>query len=107
MDRAVARGLRLRQVDVLTAAEADRLHLSDADHLTFATASGRVLYSANVADFARLHGEWLSAGLHHAGIVLLTDQLTPVGIQISALVRVLSELDSMQDRLEFLSGWTK
>ena len=48
MSRALARALRARNVDVTTALEQDMIERSDAAHLDYATAQGRVLFSFNV-----------------------------------------------------------
>jgi len=37
------------------------------------------LLTYNVKDFARIHGEWLTAGRHHAGILLARDYKRDVG----------------------------
>ncbi len=107
MDRDLVRGLRAAGVDVLTVADAGRRGISDEEQLAFATSEGRALYTCNVSDFARLHSGWLRVGRPHAGIIVLPDQLTAVGTQINALVRIVQTLDpaTMRDRLEFLSNW--
>lgn len=101
------RGLRANGIDVVTVEEAGRKGLSDDDHLVFAAAQTRVVYTTNASDFIRLHGESLRAESHHAGIVVLTNQLTSIGTQIRALTRLATTLDAetMADRLEFLSDW--
>lgn len=53
MRRALVRALRARGVDVLTAWDAGRIERSDQEHLEYAAAQGRVLYSFNVGDFYR------------------------------------------------------
>lgn len=105
--RAVARGLRQNGIEVLTAIEAGRQGASDEEQLEFAATQGRVLFSANVADFARIHKAWLQAGRHHSGLVLLHRQRTPIGIQVRALTRLANALvpGAMRDRQEYLSGW--
>ncbi len=107
MYHAIVRGLRDRGVDVITAFEARRLGLPDEEQLRFATSEGRAIYSANVADFARIHARWLRTGLHHTGLVLLSDQRTNLGVQIAALVRIANELTAQTaaDRLAFLKDW--
>ena len=55
MRRTLVFALRARNVDVLTALEADMINRGDEDHLAAATASGRVLYSYNLADYCILH----------------------------------------------------
>ena len=57
MRAALARGLRARGIDVLTAQEAGMIERSDPDHLAFAAGAGRVLCTFNVGDFWRLHSE--------------------------------------------------
>lgn len=54
MRRSLVFGLRARNVDVLTALEAEMVNRGDQDHLAAATASGRVLYTFNVADYCIL-----------------------------------------------------
>jgi hypothetical protein len=107
MRRGLVRALRGNGLDVLTVAEAGRRRLSDEEQLTFAATQGRAVYTANLADLARLHNRWLGRGLHHAGIIVLGEQLTDVGAQIRALLRLTATLDStaMRDRLEFLTNW--
>lgn len=107
MGRALVRGLLSRGFDVLTVAEAGRRGLPDDEQLRFAAIEQRVVYTCNVKHFAALHTAWLTDGLHHGGIVVLTRQLTPVGEQIRALTRLAGQItpEMMQDRLEFLGDW--
>jgi hypothetical protein len=108
LTRALVRGLRAQGVDVVTAAEAGTVSLKDEEQLSFAAQQSRAIYTANLTDFVRLHGVWLRAGRHHAGVIVLTDQRTPIGVQIRALVRLVNthSLETMRDRMEFLSNWT-
>ena len=109
MSHGLVRALRASGLDVMTVAEAQRRSLHDEQQLQYATSQGRSVYTCNVGDFARLHRDWLRGGLHHAGIILLADQSTDVGVQIRALVRLTAtlDLDAMRDRLEFLSNWIR
>lgn len=66
--------LRSAGFDVLTAAEAGNLELSDSAQLVWAAGQGRVIVTANLGHFAALHTEWASTGRVHSGIVLLTSQ---------------------------------
>lgn len=95
---AVTTGLRLRDVDVLTAQEANLLTASDKAHLAFAADKGRVLFTQD-ADFLRLHAE----GVVHTGIVYAHQQ-TPIGHIISGLVLIyqILEPEDMQNHIEFL-----
>jgi predicted nuclease of predicted toxin-antitoxin system len=75
---AVALALRLRGFDVLTTREADNKGLTDHQQLHFASSVGRVLFSHNVADFARLHVESMNNGVDHRGILLCRQ--VPIGL---------------------------
>ena len=107
MDGDLMRALRLRGVDARTALEAGLIARPDAEHLLHAAADGQVLYSFNVADFMRLHDEWLTAGRHHAGIVLTQQQRYGVGEQMRRLLRLVGTkpAEQMLDGVEFLSAW--
>jgi hypothetical protein len=85
--------LRLAGIDVLTTVEAGRQRASDEDQLLFAAAEHRVLYTANRADFARLHRDWLVAGRAHAGIITRSRQQLNVSAQILGLRRFCSALE--------------
>jgi len=76
LDEDFARGdrvaaLRAADFDVLTPREAGLLGATDEAQLLFAAAQGRLLVSHNVADFPRLHAEFMAAGRHHRGICLV------------------------------------
>ena len=107
MDKDLAEALRQRGVDVLTALEAGMIERPDPEHLKFAAAQGRVLYSFNVGDFAALHYDFMAHGKHHAGIVLAQQQRFSVGEQMRRLLRLIAALtaEAMQDQLEFLGSW--
>ncbi|MFN0014985.1 MAG: DUF5615 family PIN-like protein [Saprospiraceae bacterium] len=96
--RAVAKGLRIRGVDVLTCAEAGRLALSDEDHMQFAHAEGYVVVTSD-NDFLVLH----SAGIPHAGIAFAVSPM-PVGQFINALLLIheVLEAEEMYGHVEFL-----
>lgn len=77
---------------------------ADDEQLEFAAAQGRVLITSNMADFARLHGEWTNAGKHHVGIILVRQQRWGPGELARRIIRLLMPLsiEDMQGRLEFL-----
>ena len=107
MNQALVRGLRARGVDVITALDAGMIERSDAMHLDFAAIQGRVLCTANVADFYRLHAEYLAQGKHHGGLILIPQQRYTVGEQVRRLLKVVAtrSAEAMVDRIEFLSAW--
>ena len=80
--KAVAAGLRLRGIDVVTTHQAGMLGASDEQHLAFALSQGRVLVTQD-DDFIRLS----AGGAPHAGIVYAPQQ-TPVGEIIRGLTLI-------------------
>ena len=106
MRRSLVFGLRARNVDVLTASEAEMINRTDEDHLATATASGRVLYTFNVADYCVLHQAWISQRRIHAGIVVAPQQRYSTGEELRRLVRLAGSLtaEEMRNRIEFLSA---
>ena len=71
----VAGILRARGFDAMTTRDAGQLGRSDAEQLSFAAESNRVLLTHNRADFERLHREWLQAGRQHGGIIVARRRL--------------------------------
>lgn len=106
--RALVAGLRRRGVDVLTTREAGLINSPDNEQPEFATVQGRAIYSANVADFARLHARAISAGLRHGGVILRSNQYMPVGQQVVHLADLVRRAgpEDVANRLIFLDNWT-
>lgn len=102
---SVAPRLREFGFEAVSTPEADRLGKADEAQLEWATQEGRVLLTFNVADFARLHDEWLSHSRHHAGIIVSSQR--PIGDMLRRIFALSSSLgtEEMRDRLEFLSNW--
>ena len=95
---AVAIGLRLRGVDILTVQQAGLGGAEDAVHLEFALAQTRVIFTQDT-DFLHLAAE----GRRHAGIVYAPQQ-TPAGHIVRGLMlihQVLSTED-MAGMIEFI-----
>lgn len=108
MRRSLVFGLRARNVDVVTAADAEMINRDDQDQLATATTSERVLYTFNTADYCILHQEWTSRGRVHAGIIVAPQQRYAVGEELRRLMRLVSSVsaEDMRSRLEFLSSWS-
>jgi hypothetical protein len=70
MRRSLVFGLRSRNVDVLTALDAEMINRNDEDHLLQAASSGRALYTYNTADYCVLHQKWMTQERAHAGIII-------------------------------------
>ena len=95
---AVARGLRVRGVDVLTVAEAGMRGAEDEEHLRLAASQGRAIFTQD-DDFLRLHAQ----GVGHAGVIYAR-QRASVGDIVRGLVLVYQVLEpeDLVNRLEFL-----
>jgi hypothetical protein len=108
MSRNVIQSLRLRGLDVSSVSEAGLLYRPDETQLAFAAQQGRVLVSFNVADFCRLHGDWLAQGKSHAGILLAHQRRRySVVTQLRGLLQFSAKCrpEELRDRLEFLRDW--
>jgi hypothetical protein len=101
----LAHQLRTKGLDAVSTPESSRLRFPDESRLEWSTSQGRVLFSFNVRDFARIHHEVLARGESHSGIVV--SKRFPVGIVVLRLLHLAETLDAegMIDRLEFLSDW--
>jgi predicted nuclease of predicted toxin-antitoxin system len=93
----IAAGLRRRNIDVTTAAEAGLTGVTDSTHLEFAASSGRVVVTQD-DDFLRLHAQ----GVSHAGIAYCQQQSMSVGEMLRRLIHDLLSPGEMAGRVEFL-----
>ncbi len=95
----VSRALVRHAVDVLTAQDADRCGIPDAEQLAFATAEERVMVTFD-PDFPALH----RSGVKHAGIAWCPERKYGIGELIQALLLLHGVLDreAMRNHLEYL-----
>jgi predicted nuclease of predicted toxin-antitoxin system len=102
---SVAMALRLRGYDVITVKEAGRKGLSDIEQLEYASSENRLIFTFNVADFHKIHSEFIKTGRHHNGIIF-SKQL-PVRRIVKALLKLLSSLNSetVRNNVVWLSDW--
>jgi hypothetical protein len=102
INRALIKALQARDIDILTAKEAQLIQVADEHHLEYATSLNRTVFTFNARDFAKLHTEYLSAKRRHAGIII-SAQL-PVGVILRRLLKLLHtrSAEDMQDWLEYL-----
>lgn len=105
ISRSLVRALRARNIDVLTAQEAERKGVSDTDQLVYATAAGRVIFTFNTRDYVQLHAQFLAQRREHSGIIV-SDQLQ-VGVILRRLLLLVDarSADEMRNWLEYLSNW--
>ncbi len=96
---AVARGLRRRGVDVLTAQEAGRCGVTDIEQLRYAHQQGRVLVTFD-DDFLGL----AAGGAQHAGIAFCSAMKYTLGELIRVLLLAYEVLEpaDMLNHIEFL-----
>jgi Domain of unknown function (DUF5615) len=108
MECGLLAALRARRVDVIAASECVMIDKSDAEHLLYATAHGRVLYSFNIADYNLLHSQWVASGRVHGGVIVAPQQQYSVGVQLRRLLHLVTakSAEDMQSRLEYLSNWS-
>lgn len=99
--------LRHAGFDCLSVTEARRRGRPDYEQLEFATVEGRIVFTCNVGDFAKLDREWKRAGKPHAGIIVLTEQRLPIGSQVRAMRRLAAavEASSMENQFEYLLNY--
>jgi predicted nuclease of predicted toxin-antitoxin system len=100
-----AEALRHARIDAFTAGELGLAGRSDLDVFAAAAADGYVLLSENVADFARIAADHVSAGRHHPGVLIaLSSRFSrrPAGRRtLVAAVLAMAE-QSLDDRVVFL-----
>ena len=107
MNRKLVVALLAAGMNCLTtsAAGRGRNQQSDLSQLEYATSLGRSVITSNQRDFYQLHTEWISSERPHAGIIIITRQITPVGVILAKLresqVRTAEE---MRDAILFLSA---
>jgi len=66
----LARALRPRGYDVISAHEVGLAEASDEDHMAFAVAQGRVLLTCNARDFTPIFEDYWFAGIDHSGVIV-------------------------------------
>jgi len=107
MARSLARELRTRGVEVITAAGEQMSGRTDLSQLEFAKSLGLVLVTSNVKDYYRLHMDYMASGRDHAGMILIRQQKYSVGEQLRRVLKLVSTLsaEEMKNRAEFLTYW--
>jgi predicted nuclease of predicted toxin-antitoxin system len=102
---ALAAALRDAGIEAHTAAELGLAGRSDDDLLAVAVADGLTLLTENVADFARLAAEHLTAGRHHRGVLIaLSSRFSRRPAGLGALVASIRSLahEELDDRVVYL-----
>jgi predicted nuclease of predicted toxin-antitoxin system len=100
-----AEALRDVNIEAVTVGELGLAGRSDLDVFTAAAANSYVLLTENVADFARIGADHVTAGQHHPGVLIaLSSRFSRRPAGLGALVAaVLESADqSLEDRVAFL-----
>ena len=100
---AISEGLRLRGVDVLTAAEDGTAELDDEKLLERATELGRPLFSQD-DDLLAIANRWLKEARVFSGLIYGHQLALTIGQAVRDLEIVTSVVDpaDMRNRIEFL-----
>jgi predicted nuclease of predicted toxin-antitoxin system len=102
---SLAEALRTAGIDAVTVGELALAGRSDLDVFAAAVAEAYVLLTENVADFARIAADHLTAGQHHPGVLIaLSSRFSrrPSG-RGALVVAVLTTADEpLEDRVLFL-----
>jgi predicted nuclease of predicted toxin-antitoxin system len=97
--KAIATGLRRREIDVTTTSEAGLLGATDKEQAAYALAEGRVIFTQD-RDFLRIH----AARVPHVGIAYCEKGTRRIGEIIDglALLWEICEPADMLDHVEYL-----
>jgi hypothetical protein len=95
---AIAEGLRRRGIDVTTTVDAGLTGADDVDHISFALATQRIIYT-NDEDYLILNDQ----GIAHGGIVFCSQGSRSVGeiIRFLALMHACLSAEEMRGTVEF------
>ena len=106
-DSDLIRALDLRGIGVVGAWMSGMRERSDEEHLLWAAAQKRTLYSFNVKDYCRLHAEFVAQSRSHAGIIVAKQQHYSVGEQMRRLLKIIATrpAEEMTNKIEFLNDW--
>jgi predicted nuclease of predicted toxin-antitoxin system len=106
----LAEALRAADVDVCTVVELGLAGSSDPEVFAAAIADGRALLTENVADFARISADHVSAGQHHPGVLIaLSSRFSRRAAGIEPLATAVRDIAEQQltDRLVYLQAPSK
>ena len=90
--RRLARALRERGYDVLSAHEAGNADASDLEQMAFAVAEDRALLTCNSSDFTAIFEDYWYADRTHNGVIV-SEQLE-LGEMIRRVARLLDTVDA-------------
>jgi len=100
-----ARALRAADLYVSTVIELGLAGSSDLELFAVAAREGRALLTENVADYARISAEHLTAGRHHAGVLIaLSSRFSRRAAGIPSLTQAILAVanEQLADRVVYL-----
>ena len=102
---AIALSLRLRGYDVVTVKDTGRKGLKDIEQIQHASSEKRVVFTHNIADFYKIHSDFIKKGVGHSGIIL--SKQIPIGVIVKALLKLMSNLndEKVRNNIIWLSDW--
>jgi predicted nuclease of predicted toxin-antitoxin system len=104
---ALADALRVLDIDASTVVELGLGGSSDPEVFAAAVAEGYTLLTENVADFAHVSAEHLTAGRHHHGVLIaLSSRVScrPAGIGVLVIAICAAVDQELEDRLVYLQA---
>ncbi len=93
--------LRARNINVLTARDADMLGASDDAHLKFASRANRILLTHNRIDFELLFSRYVEQSISQAGIIVLSRK-RDVYLTSHRLIKFLASHPTAENQLWYL-----
>ncbi|MBC8448472.1 MAG: DUF5615 family PIN-like protein [Chloroflexi bacterium] len=102
----LARLLRERDFDAVSAQETGHTGLEDSEHLAYAASEGRVILTYNSKDYAPLFDQYWWAGREHHGIIVSVQ--LPIGELLHRVLRFLNTVtaDEMRNNYKNLGEFT-
>ena len=102
---SMAKGLRTRGFDVISADEVGNKTLSDEEQLVYASSQERAILTCDTSDFTVLYAQYLEQNKTHCGIILSTQY--PIGIMLRKTENLLIHKKSseLKNQLLYLNQW--
>src|SRR6266702_3164327 len=96
MQYALVVALRARRVDVMTASDCGMVNRSDEEHLRYASAAGRVLYSFNLKDYTCSTRFGQPAKKYMRGLSSHRSSDTPSASNCAGLLRLVNRIPAAE-----------
>jgi predicted nuclease of predicted toxin-antitoxin system len=103
--KRLARELRRRGYDAVSAIEVGMREATDAAQLEYATSERRAILTFNQGHFVQLHIAYINQERVHCGIIVSLQY--SIGETLRRVIKLVNTLsaEEMRNRLEYLSQW--